>query len=369
MKFKVIILSLITSCLFGQTVLGLHQYNIQGNDQEKPGQFKFTYSGQNPIEGSLTITNLNEEGELYMILGSVDGITNSTGSYSFKTADQEQTKIGKWLVFEEDKVLIKPLEKKIVRFKIDLPENITPGFYIGGISFQASNPPSPETAAENSSQGFSAKVQTRLLKKVFLNVPGEKITKYSLDNLTYNRTDSSQKFAFSIKNEGNSLLAANGQIEVKDQGNYLYNIPVKITGIMENETFKGDLNWNNPPKWGNFTATLNLEITEYDPFAEKYVVVEKVQKEVHFILTDFPSIYPYIAVGILLIFLLLVIIIEKILYRRGCIEYIVLENETIKSIAEKFGMNWKKLVSINHIKAPYELPAGKKILVRPKKNA
>ena len=43
------------------------------------------------------------------------------------------------------------------------------------------------------------------------------------------------------------------------------------------------------------------------------------------------------------------------------------EGETTESIAEKFGMSWKKLVKTNKLKPPYSLKHGQKILVLEKK--
>jgi hypothetical protein len=372
-KKTIILSSLLALLIFSLSITcTASNYLMVANEQEQSNQFKFTFNGTNPIEGSLAIENKDKVKDLYLQLYGVDGMTGNNGNSFFKTLDQEQTKIGKWLTFEENDIQVKPGETKLVRFKILVPEKTLPGFYVGGISIVENPPKEILGSGTEQSQNFGAKIQTRIVKKVFLSIPGEKITKYAVSDLQFIKSSSHYSFQFSVENQGNSLLSGNGRIEIRDEQNNVVNIPVKIANIMENEMFNGDIYWNNPPAWGRFTARLSLELSEYDPFKEQYSVIETVTKQTSFIVTDFPSVYPYIYASasflLLLIIIILISVISNYNYKKHCIEYVTIENDTINSVAEKFGMKWKKLADINRIKAPYGLTAGTKILVRPKNN-
>jgi hypothetical protein len=349
-------------------VFAAHSYGMALNDSPDPSKFEFTYDWKTPLGGSITLTNYEKNDPVRIFMAGVDGLINDTGEFYYKTLDQDQTKIGKWMEFEEADVTLQPGEEKVIRFRFNIPDKVMPGYYVGAISSQELVTEEAKTA-ETGNQVFGAKVQTRRVKQVMLNIPGEKISKYNLGELTSKRVGKDREFSFTIANEGNSLLAGKGTLEISDETGLVNIIPINISGIMEGDDFNGIYRWPNTPEWGKFSATLKLEISEYDPFTETYSVLEKTDRKTTFQHTNYPSMLPYAYGIIAFILLLFALVLKSYLYRRGCIEYIVQPSETIKSIADKNGMNWKKLVKINHIKPPYELSAGTKILVRPAHHA
>lgn len=366
MSKKLIVVAALLSILTFSGTTSASLFGVKLDPENKLSSFEFSYDGGNVIEGEVTIVNMEKDTPVSVRLSGTDAKINTTGNFYYKSSDEEQTKIGKWLTVEEPITEVQAGESAQVKFKIELPEKITPGIYAGGISAEEVTAAKKTTASE----GFSATVKTRIIKKILLNVEGEVISKFNFNSYAFKENKSNKIFYFNIENEGNTLLAAEGQIDIKNSnGSIVDTIPVSAKGILQEESFNGAYNWADYPQWGKYEATITMVISEYDPFTETYTQLETVSDSVSFELTNYPSIMPYIYGIIAFLILLILWIIKKKLYLSKCVEYITKEDDTIQSIANETGMNWKKMVKINHIKPPYDVQPGMKLLIRPKKNA
>lgn len=366
MKKSIIISSLLASILLGAPLaLAVNQYSVKiGSDNTNIKQYEFLFDGKTPPNDQITVKNLEPDKEITLLISPVDARTNNLGKLYFKDREEKQSTVGVWTVIQEPEVRLKPLEEKTVNLKIQLPEKITPGIYVGGLSIEDITPSTIVTEKKN----FSAQVKTRLIKKIYLQIPGEKFSKFEFGQFAYQSENRNNNFIFQINNQGNTMLAARGKIEINGGAGYKSVIPVDAPGILQMETFNGVFVWQNKPEWGDYTARLDLEVSEYDPINETFVKIGNVNKEISLKLTNYRALLPYAATLIGLIVILLIYFIEKKIYLSKCVPYTVQEGETIMSISEKFLMNWKKLAKINKIKPPYELKAGNSILVRAIKN-
>lgn len=361
---KKILAALILSLVIGtQTSFAINKYSVKIDQADQISKFEFTADGKEPLENSLLIGNIEAENTVTLKITGLDAITNNLGGIFFKNSEETQNKLGSWIEISEPQITLKPLEQKSVNFKINLPDKITPGIYIGGISVEDVTPVTETALSEN----FSAKVKTRLIKKIYLSIPGEKVSKYELSDFRFNQRRDKTNFSFDIINQGNTLLSAKGNITITDSSSkQTFSIPINASGLLQESTFNGVFDWGNHSKWGNYEANLTLDVLEYDPFTETFTKINSVSKELNFTLSDYVSLTPYFIALALLLLVILGFIVEHYVYLSKCTPYIVGENETIKTIADKFQMSWQKLAKINKIKAPYEVHAGDKILVRVK---
>lgn len=365
MKKSHLIISFIASLLlFAPVTLAVNQYSVHIGDGYSIKQYEFTYKEKVPLTSKVTVRNL-EDHEITLLISPVDARTNNLGKLYYKKREEVQTTIGAWTIIEEPQVTLKPLEEKSINISIKLPEKITPGIYVGGLSIEDGTPSTIVTEKKN----FSAEVKTRLIKKIYLQIPGDKVSKFEFGGFSYDDTRNNNTFNFQINNQGNTMLAAKGKIEITGGPGYKNIINVDAPGILQLETFNGSFVWQNKPEWGDYTANLILEVSEYDPINETFIKLGDIDKEVTIKLSNYEVFIPYAIGAVILIFLLLIIFVQKRIYLSKCVPYTVLEGDTVNSISEKFQMNWKKLAKVNKIKPPYELKVGNQILVRPPKDA
>jgi WxL Interacting Protein, peptidoglycan binding domain/LysM domain len=366
MKKKYILVGIMLAIIFAfVNISHASKFGMKIDEASQIRNFEFSYNGQNKIEGSVLLVNMEKDKTVKVVLSGVDGKTNSKGNIYYKESKEEQTKIGKWLIPETPLVVLEPNETKKVQFEILVPEKITPGIYAGGIS-------AGELIGEEEdlTQNFSAKVRTRVIKEILLKIKGESITKFDFNSYEFTNIRGKKELNFQIVNQGNTLIAATGEIQIKgNDGELIDSFPINAKGLLQDEIFKGNYQWTNAPQWGDYTAEIQLKVSEYNPFEETFAQVDQVSETLEIKLSDYPSLLPYLygLIGLILIFLFF--FIKKKLYISKCVEYIATEEDTIQSISDKNGMNWKKLVKINNIKPPYDIHPDMKLLIRPKKDA
>jgi len=338
-------------------------YALKIDETYQQAKYEFVYDGKTLPSSTIIVKNLETSTPVTLALYGLDGDISGSGNASLKLSNLPQVAIGKWLQFDQPKVTLAPLEEKTLSFKLNLPPNLTPGTYVGGISAEEST---PETATPATGSSFSAKVVTRLVKVIYLQIPGEKINKYSFHGFSFNKK--LNQFSFTLDNQGNTLLAANGYITVTDTSTnkILKTFPISASGVLQNDSFKGQYSWTDAPQWGSFRADIMLNVMENDIFNGKTNVINRESGSVNFELSDYASFIPY-AIGVLVVLLLiLAYVIMHRLYLSKCVKYKVAAGDTVNSVAAKFGMRWQKLVGINKIRPPYELKPNTTILVRKK---
>ncbi len=370
-KEKLLATLTVLALLLPQTGLASNIFGFGGASDSVKGQYEFTYDGKTTLESTLLLRNGEREKETVVRLSAVDAQTNNQGDLFYKENGQPQSKIGTWVKFDQTEVRLPPKGEARVHFVITLPDKITPGIYAGGLTAEdiTDVQTTSEAGKTDSSSGFSVIMKARLLKPILINVPGEKVSKFQSGELTFNQKSNPKTLLFDIQNQGNTLLAAKGTLEIKNGETTVKVFPIDAKGILAEDTFHGQYEWREAPAWGNFTAQLSLDVSAYDPFTETYTQLGNVKKDVSISLTSYNSLLPYLYGLLALILLIVVIVVKNYLYKAKCVPYTILANDTLNSVAEKFGMGWKKLASINKIKAPYQLKTGTKILVRAKDDA
>jgi LysM repeat protein len=353
MKHK-IILGLMLALLIPQLALA------QVSFRRESGQDSMTFDmipGQE-LTHSIYAMNLSDEVKTVSLFAT-DGVITPTGTFTSTSKYDKQTHTGKWIKFEEPMITLEPKSEKLVKFTISVSDDATPGSYAGGISIEPVNP-----AVTLKLTG--AITTTRVVVPLYVNIKGVKITKFALDSLTH-QYNHGHVFSFNMRNEGNTILKAQGEIEIRNITGETFNLPVSDITLLKDSAQNTTVNWDSMPLWGIFTATAKLKVTEFDIANNTYSLVENVEKSVTFTVIPWTII---LWVAGLVILLLAVVIVRKIMaksYLKKCVSYQVVEGETLMSIAKKAGADWKKVAKINKIKAPYEVTKGQKILVPPKK--
>lgn len=359
------LLSLVILCFTPRTSASYYA-TIDANDPRKE-HYSFSYEKGTPIADHIIITNTSDAESTSVKLYSIDGLTNVLGQLVFKTADMPQVAIGEWVTFSESSVNLGPKETKEVTFNVNVPDNAVPGTYIGGLAVERVN----ITPAVKSTAAFAAVVKSRTIKQMFVKVPGTVVSKGTVKDFQFSNEILNRNFTFTLNNEGNTLIQGEGKITI-DGGFYKMTpieLPIKISSIQGGTTSQNKIPFPaNFQNYGNFHATLNIQLKEFDPFKNTYTDLTSYKLDTNFQLIPWNIIWIIITIIIsllaLILLLIVLFIVKKKLLLKSCEPYTVKEGDTINSISQARNMSWQKLAKINKLHAPYELKVNDQLLVK-----
>lgn len=363
----VVLLTIFTSQI---AMAGGMLFDVKTGYEDTTNSYNFSYQKNVPIRDHLVITNQDKNNPITIHLTGVDGLSNEVGQQYFRDSVEKQSFLGQWIKFKINDITLVPGGSQVVEFSINAPQDALPGIYGGGIAIEDVTPAAPpsNTGASGATTAFSVKVSTRLVKRVYLEIPGAVISDAEVGNLQFiENIDGKKYFTFDIKNTGNTLLSFKGNLTIEGglRNDLKISLPIDIKSIQGNTSIQEQIAWPNSDNlWGNFNATLNLVASEYSPFNNTYKDLKTFN--LHTSLQQMPWNY-IIASGILLILIIILIIfviVSKRNYLKHCEYYEVKAGDSLKSLAESHHMSWQKLAHINKLSPPYELKPNSKILVR-----
>lgn len=307
-------------------------------------------------EDVLTILNNSDQESYRLKIYAVDSTQSSDGVVAFKTSETEQKHIGTWVKFNQSEVSIKPGETLLQPYQVSIPEKTSPGLYQGALVTEVIS------AISGSKQ---IKVVSRIVEPIYISVPGRKTIKYQIDQFDYQEIDGQPTFHLKISNDSNVLLKS--EVNLHIEGTLLnqpYNLSLNHPTILQGDSFEKTFRLPNPPLFGNYKASLNVKLFEYDVAKESLSELDTIDKELSF------SLIPYHCLAVLLVLIILIMIFERLRRRyfkdKGPEEtftHIVKRGETIVSIGESYQVSWKKITQLNKLNQPYLIRPGQTLIL------
>lgn len=321
---------------------------------EKRSDFNMVLTSGSSYQDSITIINNTDQNISYKV-HPVDSEINDQNNIVFKMPYEQNPNLGQWVNFDKDIFEIPAHGNLNIPFFVNIPANAFPGTYYGGISILKITPDLISSA------GQSVKVQTRIVKKMILNIPGEVSTDFEISNFTYSK----DALHYSFKNKGNVIMTIAGEVQFSDSGlsKKTDNIKLFPLKVLPGDSLEQSIPFKKHPIFGNYHANFVGKIYYFDGVNSKDTELKNFKLETNFITYNIQFLIAVISLLLLLIIILVSRHLLKKKYISECSDYIVGDNENIRSIATKFNMNWKKLAKINHIGEPYSLEKGQKIIV------
>lgn len=305
------------------------------------------------VEDVVTIKNYSTDDVYKLKLYCVDAIQSSDGASAFKLRDKNQRHVGQWITINQDLIELAPGETAYIPYRIDIPENSTPGTFQGGIVAELDT---ENTAAETNE---TVKIVTRFIEPIFISVPGRKKIEYKLEEFSYHNVNGKPQFTVKLKNSGNVFLKAEMDIEIK--GTMLtvpYNASLNHPSILQNETLERSFVLDNAPAFGNYTAEISINMMEYDVMNDELRLLETIHRKVSF------SLVPYLQIFLILIVIIVLFFGYKEIKKyyknslNNTFEHTVKKGETIISIGKTYQVNWKKIANLNKLHSPYTISPG-----------
>jgi len=175
--------------------------NSYGADRSS---YSYAVNPGGKVDDTMVVANRGKD-PLDLAVYAADGFTTQTGQLDLLTRDKKSTAIGLWLRAGGDHVTVQPGKSVEVPFTVAVPDNATPGDYVGGVMTSLTQP--------DQEQGIN--VERRLGIRVKLRVGGDLTPRLAIENLHVDYAGSGNPFAkgdakvtYTIHNSGNAIESA-----------------------------------------------------------------------------------------------------------------------------------------------------------------
>ncbi|MEV4631374.1 DUF916 domain-containing protein [Micromonospora sp. NPDC049523] len=181
--------------------------NSYGADRSS---FSYAVNPGGAVDDAMVVANHGPVA-LDLTVYAADGFTTDTGQLDLLAKDGKSVGIGAWVKAGGGSVHVEPGKTAEVPFKVTVPDNATPGDYVGGILTSLTQP----------DQAAGINVDRRLGIRIKLRVGGELKPNLAIEDLHVDYDGTSNPFAkgdatvtYTIHNSGNAVLSAQQAVSV-----------------------------------------------------------------------------------------------------------------------------------------------------------
>lgn len=166
--------------------------------------YSYTVDPGGHVQDALVVSNRGAE-PLTLSVYAADGFTTEAGQLDLLTPGEASTGVGVWAHPSASAVTVPAGESVDVPFAVDVPANVTPGDYMGGLV----------TSLSQTGQGTQFDVDRRLAIRIKLRVGGQLDPSLAIEDLRVEYSGSANPLgegeatiSYTIRNSGNAILTA-----------------------------------------------------------------------------------------------------------------------------------------------------------------
>lgn len=310
------------------------------------------------VEDTLLVLNTSQD-VLTIKIDAVDAILTESGGFGLLDVTSDNKSLGSWIELEEHQVTVAPGERRVVNFKINIPENAEVGDHIGGFVAQKVAA-APDVTYK--SGGATVNVITRVGARIYLTIKGDIQRGFDVRKHYFKGKGNKIVFGFITGNTGN--IRNNLTFDAKIYGIFgLYDEQkdIAIAEIFPGKLIKKEIVWpgKQRPLFGPYLAIMTVKDT-YEPMSHTSTIPPAPAPVTLWAFTFF---IPYTQTLVVLILLFLIWFIRQALVwrrmatlaRQPVVAYKVKKGDYLVDIADDYGVSWKLLARLNELKPPYSL--------------
>jgi hypothetical protein len=191
----------------------------------------------------------------------VDATTGQRTGISYLARNDLRKGIGAWVVLEKETVEILPQQQIKIPFKLNIPENATPGQHLGGIAVQLVDNSNTTTNTQNSAgTSFGITTVTRVLTAVQINVGGKvDLLSLKINGSAISEVDGKAALTLSLKNDGTGFIKPKGAITLTDsEGKKIISTPLSLSNILPQDSIAYPVP-GNLPEPGTYKVHVSLD--------------------------------------------------------------------------------------------------------------
>lgn len=332
----------------------------------------FTLKPGEKLETYITLRNSYNK-KTSVNIYTADGGKTTSGTFSAKLLDREQLFFGKWASFEQNFVELEPHATNRYKLTIDIPPTATPGDYSGGVAASRIivDENADSSGLDNRNVGASIGFTTRIIIPIYFSVEGARKAELNIGQLEARKHLNSTEYTayLNLVNNGNTAI----RTEILPEMNSLFGETKKTFAkqellLMPQENVDLPIPLGVLDYFNKYNLNVSIDYFEVNLLNNTESLSETVSRSIEFWLIPWQQ--------IILITIVVLAVIIFFIYQKTHISHIIKKSskykvksgDTINNLAIKQNINWKTIVKINKLKAPYELTAGQDILLPQKKN-
>ncbi len=207
------------------------------------------------IHDTVVIRN-NSDQKMKAHIYAVDATSNETGSFILKLENDPQKSIGLWTKLKSNDLTVEPKQSVDVPFSINIPDNLIPGEYFGGLALEESADETGDAASGQSRNCCTnVTVKTRVGSRIYLTIPGALNENIGWSDFSYEKKlGQSPVFRLKIGNSGNVSYEPKVSIDVEQNGALIEHIEKILDDSLPGTTIQPVINFSKVPFFGNFKA-------------------------------------------------------------------------------------------------------------------
>jgi len=314
------------------------------------------------VDDKVLVANRSDK-ERTIIVYAVDAIPTNTGSFSCKQRAEKLEDAGAWIKLARNEVTLGPGKSDIIDFTITAPAKADVGEHNACIAFESKEDEGEVTG--------NLRIRTRSAVRVALTIPGELHREVGIDSYKVSQDSSHQRYTLTLKNVGNVSADTKADVRLRtlfggtvyqNGGEYPVLAGNKLELSYESDTSPFFGGWY----FAQASAAYNPNSTTWGTRATENLKTVYAPNQLIFI---WPQ--PLAAIILLLTFGLIGWGVYRLIKQeRERLEvikswkpYTVKQGDTVVSLAKNAGVDWKRITTINRLKAPYALTAGTVVYV------
>nr|WTB31697.1 DUF916 domain-containing protein [Streptomyces sp. NBC_00830] len=167
--------------------------------------YSYTLNPAGKLKDGLVVVN-HDTTPLHLAVYAADGFTTDQGQLDLVAKDAKSTQVGAWVHTDRPDVTVRPGESVEVPFTVNLPDNVAPGDYMGGIVTSLTQ---------------TGQADRRLGIRIRLRVGGQLRPSLSVEDLHVHYSGTPNPFGkgdatvtYTIHNTGNAILTAHQTVSI-----------------------------------------------------------------------------------------------------------------------------------------------------------
>ncbi len=256
--FSVLNLNSVSAESSGNIGIGVSQIDGQ------PTRSWFVYSDVKPgqvIQDKVLVENTMQEAVTILIY-PIDVHIAVDGAYTPDGDESIPSGVGSWVKLDKGEVFLKPGERQLVGFTLNIPKQVTIGDHTGGILIKRKIPTkeikNDPTTGQTVETGVS--IVTRIGARIYISIAGKAINRLTFNGISFDKDfNGNPSFEFSLANGGNTKLNPSAKVEIYEVGGnkLLQTFSASMKELFPGNNVKIPVIWKEPIS-GSFVARANI---------------------------------------------------------------------------------------------------------------
>ena len=223
---------------------------MAGKTTLESGHYQYAVTAGSTLEDGVIVYNFSDS-PLTLQLYPADVITPRGGGVTPVDPHQTMHEVGAWLKLEESQLTVPAKSSTFVAFALSVPATIAPGDHLGAVVASQEAQTAPGTIG----------VERRVALIVRVRVPGVPRLATSIGPLNVRKQGRSRIFTIKVRNTGNLLFTATGNIEITDHGRRVAELPLSPADVyvIPGGVATFHATWRDAPLFGARTAVASFD--------------------------------------------------------------------------------------------------------------